>query len=67
LGLAAFTQTDVLVSANIQAAGGDVDDAVNISASGPNVAIAMQADNIGGTSESLWLNVMMGGVFTGDQ
>jgi hypothetical protein len=67
LGLAAFTQTDVLVSANIQAAGGDVDDAVNISASGPNVAIAMQADNIGGTTEGLWVNVMINGAFTGDQ
>lgn len=67
LGLGAFTQTDVLVSANIQAAGGDVDDNVVLSASGPNVAIGMQADNIGGTSEGLWVNVMLGGVFTGDQ
>ncbi len=67
LGLGAFTQTDVLVSPNIQAAGGDVDDAVEISASGANVAIAMQADNIGGTSEELWVNVMTGGLWSGDQ
>lgn len=67
LGLGAFTQTDVLVSSNIQAAGGDVDDAISISASGANVAVAMQADNISGTSEELWVNVMIGGTFSGDQ
>ncbi len=67
LGLAAFTALDVPVSSNIQAAGGDVDDALAISASGPNVAIAMQADNLAGLSEELWVNVKTGGVFSGDQ
>ena len=61
-----FVSQDVLVSGNVQLAGGDSAGSMDISASGGNVAIAWDVDGINGTVEELWVNVVQAGVAMGD-
>lgn len=66
LASSSFLSQDVLVSGNVQLAGGDSAGAMDLSVSGNNVAIAWDVDDINGTVEELWVNVVQAGVAMGE-
>ena len=66
LATSSFLSQDVLVSGNVQLAGGDSAGAMDLSVSGNNVAIAWDVDDINGTVEELWVNVVQAGVAMGE-
>jgi hypothetical protein len=66
LASSSFLSQDVLVSGAVQLAGGDSAGAMDLSVSGNNVAIAWDVDDINGTVEELWVNVVQAGVAMGE-
>jgi hypothetical protein len=61
-----FVWQDLLVSGAVQLAGGDSAGAMDLSASGDNVAIAWDVDDINGSVEELWVNVVQAGTAMGE-
>jgi hypothetical protein len=68
-GTSTFTSQDVLISPNLQIGLGDIDFDISMSADGGNVAVTFGADGVNGASNihETWINVMLAGVWTGDQ
>lgn len=66
LGTNSFLTQDLLLSGNVQAAGGDSAFGISMHADGGTALVAWDVDGINGTNDELWANVVTGGAALGD-